>query len=274
MIIASCRKGFDSNQLLSKAHQYRNYTNPSKPEAFTELTQKEVIESARNKHLMILVHGFKNDMDDVLGAYWELTDRLVKAGVTGAGGYGLVIGFTWPGFQTAAGFFPARLTAKKAAPFLRDLVNALRGVAHTVDVETHSLGARVALTALANPKKVFVDNLLLTAPAVDDNLLEPDKGFHASLESCNRCLVYHSRRDSVLSGAYPLADVADGVRPALGLKGPRSRAVTLSKCPNMYTIDCSTRVDSHGAYRHVRQFHEHWKKVLSGGSLSRFDELS
>jgi hypothetical protein len=132
----------------------------------------------------------------------------------------------------------------------------------------------VALTALANPKKVFVDNLLLTAPAVDDNLLEPDEAFHATLQSCNRCLVYHSRADDVLIGAYPLADLADGVRPALGLKGPRLKGITMSKCPNLYVIDCSSRVKSHGAYREVRQFHEHWKKVLSGGPLSRYDELS
>jgi esterase/lipase superfamily enzyme len=274
MIIASCRKGFDSSQVLSKTIQYRNYTNPKKPDVFTSMTQEQVLATATNKHVAILVHGFNNPLENVLGAYWELVDGMQKSGVTGAGGYGLVIGFTWPGFQTAAGFFPARLTAKKAGPFLRDLVNTLRPVAHTVDVETHSLGARVGLTALANPKKVFVDNLILTASAVDNDLLEPEEDFHASLDSCNRCVEYHSNDDPVLKTAYLVGDVADGIRPALGLKGPRSKPVTLKECPNVYVVDCTARVKSHGGYRKARQFYEHWKKVLSGGPLDRYDELS
>lgn len=273
MIIISCRKDFDSNRLIGKQHLYRNYLNPQNPQLFSESSLAAVLDAARNKHVAILVHGFNNTLPEVLSAYWELTSNLKNAGIAGASGYGLVLGFTWPGFQTAAGFFAARSTARRAGPFLRDLVNALRPVTLSVDIEAHSLGARVALTALANPKKVFVDNLLLAAAAVDDNLLEPGKEFIASLESCNRCLVYHSTQDTVLRKAYPLGDAADGVRPALGLKGPRSKPTTLAKCPNLYVVDCSARVDSHGAYRHVAQFHSHWKLALSGAPLPRYGAL-
>lgn len=274
MIIVSCRKNFESNRVLAGQHLYRNYTNPKNPGAFTDKTIGDVVDAAKNKHVAILVHGFNNTLPEILSAYWELTSNMKSAGISGAGGYGLVLGFTWPGYQTAAGFFAARVTARRAGPFLRDLVNAIRSVAHSVDVETHSLGARVALAALANPKEVFVDNLLLTAPAVDDNILEPGKEFHRSLESCNRCLVYHSSRDSVLRDAFPLGDIADGIRPALGLKGPRSKPVALSKTPNLYVVDCSARVDSHGAYRHVSQFHAQWKLALSGAPLERYSVLA
>lgn len=273
MFIVSCRKDFDSNSTLAGQHLYRNYSNPQKPSVFMDRTLNDVLDAARNKHVAILVHGFNNTLPEVLGAYWELASNMRTAGVAGASGYGLVLGFTWPGFQTAAGYFAARITARRAGPFLRDLVNAIRPVAHSVDVETHSLGARVALTALSNPKKVFVDNLLLSAPAVDDNLLEPGKEFNAALDGCNRCLVYHSTKDDVLRKSYPLGDAADGIRPALGLRGPRSKPVTLSKCPNVYVVDCSARVDSHGAYRHVTQFLEHWKAGLSGAPLERYGAL-
>ena len=274
MIIVSCRRGFDSNGFLAAENHYRNYTNPNNPAAFKDLNLTDVLDAATNKHVAIFVHGFNNPMENVLGAYWGLVQKMKDTGVTGPSGYGLVIGFAWPGQQSGLGFFPARLTAKKSAPFLIALINSLRAVAHTVDVETHSLGARVALVALANPKKVFVDNLLLTAPAIDHNLLEPDQDFHTALESCNRCFVYHSGQDPVLKAPYLIGDVADGIRKALGLKGPRNRKITLEKCLNTYVVDCTARVDSHGGYRKVPQFYDHWNQVLSGAAMSRYDELA
>ena len=274
MIIVSCRRGFDSDAIHATENHYRNYTNPKNSATFKDLTLTDVLDAATNKHVVILVHGFNNPMENVLGAYWEMVQAMKDSFVGGPAGYGLVIGFAWPGLQTGLGYFPSRLTAKKSAPFLTDLINAVRAVAHSVDVETHSLGARVALVALANPKKVFVDNLLLTAPAVDNNLLEPDEAFYASLGSCNRCFVYHSGRDPVLKVAYLIGDVADGIRKALGLKGPRNKKITLDKCPNVYVVDCTARVDSHGGYRKIPQFYAHWNQVLSGAPMSRYDELS
>lgn len=274
MIIASCRRSFTSNGFHSAENRYRNYTNPTTAEAFTDMTLAQVLEAATNKHICVLVHGFNNPMGNVMKAYWELAKGMRDSGVAGSKGYGLVIGFAWPGLQTAIGFFPALITAKKSAPFLTDFINALRGVAHSVDLQTHSLGARVALTALANPKKVFVDNLLLTAAAVDNHMLEPDKGFHRALDSCNRCFVYHSGKDPVLKLGYLIGDVSDGIHKALGLNGPRNRKITLDECPNTYVVDCTQRVDSHGGYRKAGQYYEHWTNVLSGTAMSRYDELS
>ena len=170
MYVVSCRAGFNSDQLIGKDSRYRNFKNPQNSTSFDELTLTELKSVAANKHVCILVHGFNNSIDQVMASYWEIVAKMNATGVFGPEGYGLVIGFTWPGFSTAPGFFAARLTSKKAGPFLNDLINDLRTVAHTVDVQTHSLGARVALTAL-KPKKVFVDNLILSAAAVDNNLL-------------------------------------------------------------------------------------------------------
>ena len=274
MIVVSCRHGFDSDVLLASDNQYRNYTNPAKPTSFKDLTLDDVLKAATNQHVAIFVHGFNNPVEDVLGAYWGMVQAMKDSGVTGPAGYGLVIGFLWPGKVTGPGYFPALVSAKRSAPFLQQFINALRPVVLSIDVETHSLGARVAFTALAKPKEIFIDNLLLTAPAVDNHLLEPDKSFYTALDSCNRCFVYHSGKDPVLKVAFPIADIADGIHRALGLKGPRSRKITLDKCPNTYVVDCTSRVDSHGGYRNVAQFYDHWKQVLSGGAMSRYDELA
>ncbi len=274
MIIASCRKNFTKDAGLADKTAYRNYTNPTSINAFKDLTRDEVLEQATNKHICIFVHGFKNPMENVMNAYWQLAQTMKDSEVTGPAAYGLVIGFAWPGFQTAIGFFPALLTSKKAAPFLRDLINDLRTVALSVDVQTHSLGARVAFTALSNPKKTFVDNLITTAAAVDNNKLELDKDFHAALGSCNRCFVYHSKNDPVLKIGFTIGDIFDGIHKALGLTGPASKAKTLKDCPNVFVVDCSARVDSHGGYRKAKQYFDHWKDLLSGKAMSQYDELN
>lgn len=274
MYVVSCRKDFTSDQKLASDNLVRNYTNPHDPNVFQDMTMDQLVEKAANRHVCILVHGYRCPMENVMASYWELATSMSAEEVAGANGYGLVVGFAWPGRTTSVGYFVAPMNAKAAGPRLLSLINALRGAAHTVDVQTHSLGARVALTALRDSRKVFVDNLLLSAPAVDHNLLEPDKDFCAALNSCNRCFVYHSRNDRVLRLSYPLADISGGLKRALGLRGPRSKAVTLSNCRNAYIVDCAARVNDHGGYRKTPYYYQHWRRVLSGEAMSRYDELS
>lgn len=274
MYVVSCRKGFDSDQKLGAENRYRNYTNPADASAFTDLNLTELLAKAKDKHVCILVHGFKSPMAGVMSAYWQIVERMNTNGVFGPDGYGLVIGFTWPGKWTAAGYVLAVGTATKAAPHLLALVNHLRGEAHSVDVQTHSLGARVALEALKKPERVFVGNLIMSAPAVDNHLLEPAKDFFPAMDSCDRCLVYHSKQDSAL-GTFFIADIKNGFHKALGRGGPRSKSITLEKTPNVYVVDCTTRVKKdHSGYRKTDEYFKHWKTVLSGGPLSRYDELS
>ncbi|MBI2685711.1 MAG: alpha/beta hydrolase [Acidobacteria bacterium] len=274
MYVVSCRRDFESNVLFSKAHIYRNYTNPGDHTEFKTIDLNALLDAAKSKHVCLLVHGFNNPIENVVKSYWELVKGLDQPGLNGPTGYGLVIGFTWPGSRTAFGYFGAVPKANRSAAFLRDLINALRGVALTVDVQTHSLGARVAFKALASPKKTFVDNLMVTAPAVDNNLLEPEQAFFEALGSCNRCFVYHSKKDPVLAGSFWIGDILDGIHAALGLKGPRLKKITLEKSPNVYVVDCSSRVSTHGGYRQTASYYGHWVDVLSGTAMNRYDELS
>lgn len=274
MYVVSCRRDFSANILFAKESQYRNYTNPGSHTQFKDVGLETILKAAANKHVCVLVHGFNNPIENVTKSYWELVKGLDEEGLSGPTGYGLIVGFTWPGSRTALGYFGAVPKATRSAPFLRDLLNALRGTALSVDVQTHSLGARVALKALADPKKTFVDNLMLTAPAVDNDILEPGKTFFDSVSSCNRCFAYYSKKDPVLKGGFWIGDVLDGVHAALGLKGPRNKKITLDKTPNVYAVDCTARVTTHGGYRQTSRYYGHWKDVLSGAPMSRYDELS
>lgn len=273
MIIASCRRNFSSTRWLSKETRFRDYPDPATLSRFDTLDLDGVRAAAANRHVCLVVHGFNNTLESVLRAYAELHAGMRRTGVAGPKGYGLMIGFAWPGWTSAPGFLPARSSAERAGTYLRRLVNDLRPAALSVDIQTHSLGARVALTALKNPKEVFVDNLLLSAPAVDCTILDPGREFHKALDSCNRGLVYHSRRDAVLKNAFPLGDAADGIQKALGLIGPKRLQTALRRSSNLYVIDCTACVPDHGAYRKADAYYAHWLQVLSGAPLKRPDGL-
>jgi esterase/lipase superfamily enzyme len=270
MILASCRKHFDSNQTFDDDLQYRLYPNLSDTTTFTELTEGELAAAVEDKHVVVLVHGFRSPLKNCAAAYRKVENELASRGLIGtAGNYDLAVGFLWPGFQTALGFFPAVPFANRSAAFFRTFMRILNSHAHTVDVETHSLGARVAMQAMAFEPEVFVDNLLMTAAAIDNEVLEPKEEFHQSLASCRRCLVYHSSKDPVLKVLYRLGSL-DG---ALGENGPEHPKVVEQECPEVFVVDCSAMVKSHGGYREAPEVYDHWERVLSDEALPRFEVL-
>lgn len=268
MILASCRKHFDSNQLFDEL-QIRRYPNLSDTTTFQPLTDGEFGEAVRDQHVLVLVHGYRNPLKNVAAAYKRLETELTNRGLVGPGQYDIVVGFLWPGFETPLGFFPAVPWANRSAASFREFMKILNSHAHTVDVQTHSLGARVALQALSFEHEAFVDNLMLTAPAVDNECLEPAKEFNNALKSCRRCLVYHSARDPVLKFLYRVG----AVDRALGFKGPEHPKVIETQCPDVFVVDCSAVVSSHGGYRKSGECYDHWARVLSEATLPRFDVL-
>jgi esterase/lipase superfamily enzyme len=270
MILVSCRRSFDSNQFFAETNQVRRYPNLQNLQQFDTLSAGELGAEVAGKHVLVLVHGFRNPLPNVAASYAEVEAGLIRAGLVGAGGYGAVIGFVWPGFQTAAGFFPAVPSANRSSSHLRGLLRILGANATTVDVETHSLGARVGLQALAFAGEVWVDNLMLTAPAVDDESLEPKQEFNGSLASCRRCLVYHSAGDQVLKLSYRIGNIDR----ALGFKGPQHRAIVEQQCRDVFVVDCSQVVQSHGGYRDTDRFFAHWGRVLHEEPLPQYDALA
>jgi esterase/lipase superfamily enzyme len=269
MILASCRKHFDSNQLFEDDLQFRRYPNLNDTSKFADMTQGEVADEVRDRHVLVLVHGFRNPIKNVASAYGKLETELTRRGMIGPGKYDLALGFLWPGFQTHVGFFAAVPWANRSASFFREFTKLLNSNAHTVDVQTHSLGARVALQAMVFEHEVFVDNLMLTAPAVDNESLEPTKEFSDSRASCRRCLVYHSSKDPVLKVGYRIG----ALDRALGFKGPEHPKIILKDCPEVFVVDCSAMVTSHGGYRGASEVYDHWEKVLADVPLDRFVTL-
>jgi esterase/lipase superfamily enzyme len=268
MILASCRKRFDSNELFDDL-QVRRYPKLTMLDRFQSLSTGELADQVKDQHLLVLVHGYRNPLPDVANAYQKLDSELRRRGMVGPGSYDQVLGFIWPGFQTVVGFFAAVPWANRAASYFRSFIALLNSSAHTVDVQTHSLGARTALQSMAFPSEIWIDNLMLTAPAVDNETLQPGEEFNRSLQSCRRCFVYHSSNDPVLKVAYRIG----AFDRALGYKGPQDPDVIEADCPEVFVVDASAVVKSHGGYRSSPAVYAQWQRVLADVPLDRFEKL-
>ena len=272
MILISCRKDFSDSRAFANQNVIRNYPFLPRLDPFDELDEMNLAQQMQGKHVLILIHGFKNSLQEVGAAYQRLLKGLIDSGLMSSTGYELILGFTWPGFGTSLGFFPAVPFANRSAGFFRGLLELASRNARTVDVQTHSLGARVALQALAGGTEGFIDNLMLTAPAVDDEVLEPGQEFNRALQACRRCLVYHTERDNVLKFGFRIGDAPEFDR-ALGWKGPQHPKIIQSECPEAFVVDCKKVVRSHGSYRTAGAYYEHWSRVLREAPLRRFETL-
>jgi esterase/lipase superfamily enzyme len=273
MILISCRRDFSDTRHFSDRNVIRNYPFLPKLDRFFELDEGNLAEQMQGKHVLILVHGFRNPLENVASAYQRVVRGLIANDILAENAYELVLGFVWPGFATPLGFFPAVPFANRSAGFFRTLLELASRNARTVDVQTHSLGARVALQTLGGQTEAFVDNLMMTAPAVDDETLEPLREFNQALELCRRCLVYHSERDNTLRFAFRIGDAPEFDR-ALGWKGPQHAEVIAADCPNVFVVDCRKGVASHGAYRSAPAYYAHWHRVVHELPLARFEALA
>ena len=272
MILISCRREFSDPRRFADQNVIRDYPFLPKLDQFTELGEDSLAALMQGKHVVILVHGYRNSMNDVGGAYQKLLKGMIDNGLMTDRGYQLVLGFLWPGFATFAGFFPAVPFANRAAGFFRNLLELASRSARTVDVQTHSLGARVALQGLGGGTVGFVDNLMLTSPAVDDEVLEPEQEFNGALDGCRQCFVYHTQRDNTLKFAFRVGDAPEFDR-ALGWKGPQHPDIIKTQCPEVYVVDCKRVVTSHGGYRSTVDYYRHWRRVVEDEALPQFDAL-
>ena len=126
--------------------------------------------------------------------------------------YSRIINISWPGNTSATDFMQAELNAMAAGRRLAPLLLQLAEAGIAINLISHSLGARVALTALnivgAIGKSNLVDHLFLWQPAVADNALTNDTSrdvhpfglgvFPSAHSATRKIVVLHSRGDGIL----------------------------------------------------------------------------
>jgi hypothetical protein len=205
----------------------------------------------KGKHVCFLVHGFNVDRDagytglGVLGQELGQTNGALPGwpypsppdGPVNlfAAGVDVVVPTLWAGdFFNIPLNYPFLLGAIRLTGryFAELLVTAQMA---SVSFVTHSMGARVVLEAVQQalsrtfqPHMPTFDTAVFTAAAVSDQVFD-DPDYALAVKAMQQFVVVSSKRDQVLSGAFPLGNAAEeamwphdqGEDRALGLTGPK-----------------------------------------------------
>lgn len=268
MLLVSIREDFTGATGFSDSDEIREpLGEPLEP--FARLTEAQFAERIAGRRRLVLVHGYRNAAESAYAAYAQVARMLQRTARGEArAGYEQIVGFLWPGGWSRIGYVSAVLRANKAGKrFAAHL--ARMGRAAAVDVQTHSLGARVALEALQQGR-TSIRFLHLTAPAVDDEAIERGDAYERACGACQSVYVFHSRNDGVLEKAYRIGDWFDFDK-ALGYHGPQHPDRIL---PNTKIVDCQDVVEDHGGYRDAPEYFDYWREELAGPGSPPFVRLA
>ena len=98
--------------------------------------------------------------------------------------------------------------ADQAGPLIADFVDTYFTGAASISFASHSLGARVVLSAVNN-MSLPVRRVMLMAGAVDDNCLISE--FEAAAAKVGQISLLSSAKDEVLSLAFPMGNLVSGI---------------------------------------------------------------
>ncbi|MGM0823594.1 MAG: hypothetical protein ACQEUY_02600 [Pseudomonadota bacterium] len=126
--------------------------------------------------------------------------------------YTRMVGIAWLGDTGSIDFFQAELNAMAAGRRLVALLEQLNDAGIAINIISHSLGARVVLTALnilgEQERYQWIDNVYLWEPAVADNALVNDASqdshplgmgvFPDAHKAVRKVVVLHSEEDGIL----------------------------------------------------------------------------
>lgn len=263
MLYISYRKDFWNNTIAATHDAIRDVVASKE----TDISEEAFNASIQGKRVLLLIHGYRNTREDVIGGYRMIEQQMLARNLIGTGqrSYSQVIGITWPGGLFRISFQLAKLRANAIGDSVFARLRKISAAAKAVDIMTHSLGARVALKALQNaaPTTTTVRHLILTAPAIDDESIQRDEKFFVATKTCEDIYVMYSRNDDVLKKAYRIPIFGGGDR-ALGDTGPEDKTKIGS---NVHLTDCSTAITQHSCYRKRIELYSYIGKVINGQSI-------
>jgi len=262
-------KSFGHERLLKGQYEVYEFFKSSDGKDAQEKTLEDI---PVDKDMLLLVHGFNNDFDEVTAAYLDF-DRRIRA----AGYKGNTMGFTWPSFGQWFQYFGDVEQVEYAAFGFLNFLLAFRPLLgeEKFHVNTHSMGAHLLITALAAYSRIdaieepvpgyfIVDEMTFFAADVSNEILEKGEDGNIAVGEASRLTSYFSYKDPILGSSEVVN--RDG---RLGLAG----AERPSRLPrNAFQIDCSTLIESHSAYRDSTEVMEDLAEVLSGISSNEIED--
>lgn len=207
------------------------------------LTPNQATLKINGKRALLLIHGYR--VEDPAGAYAQISLQVGHL-------YDIIVNGYWPASDWMLGFWFARHRAAAAARMFAVALQSLWP--ESLDVEGHSLGCMVALEAAQFG--LPVRNLVLAAPAVDNESIQRGERYSDGVARCSRVLVAHSAHDDVLATAYRLGRWDN----ALGLYGPEDRG----RCfHHVRVVDCGATARGHSAYKADPTFLRAWEELVA-----------
>ena len=214
---------------LAKTVAINQWTKPD----YTSMTLAQLQSDIQGKHVLVATHGFNVNRQQGIDSLsnWESLLQLVPSSI--------LVGLLWPGDSVwlHALSYPeeprvANETGQLIAPFLD---SNFAGAA-SISFASHSLGARVVLETMSKMTRK-ARTCTLMAGAIDDNCLTTEfKAVAASVEDIS---VLASKKDEVLSAAFPIGNILGGIiaaghpwwHAALGHSGPTTPWPTNFQAP-------------------------------------------
>eukprot|EP00435_Cladocopium_sp_Y103_P067601 s1080_g30.t1 len=228
-------------------------------------------DALKGAQVVVLVHGFRFNSLRLLRTSWvlrQLTRSLPQRIV--------VLAFMWPSHRHRKSYAKARTDATEAAEYFATLLLLLGKLRCTVSVVAHSLGCRVALTALTaftalkpgasgagtdvppQLEHVQVQYLALLGAAVPRDALEPGGEFPRDRLLARNVDIFYTHKDSILSSYFKLGEGIHSlsfISDALGLVGPETDAShgtgSTGSMGSTAAFDVAEEVSSHSAEQYL-----------------------
>lgn len=240
------------------------------------MTRAEYLESLAGRKVLLLVHGYNNTEDAVALAYARIERAAKKAF---GRHYDVITGYTWPGGAIGLSYPVARSRANAAGPRLAGWIRQIARAAASLDVMSHSLGARVVLKALDRSSGTPVRNLYLLASAIDNESIEKGQEFFAAARRCERAVVMHSKHDRTLGVWFRIGDALlpwqwfDFFDVALGHSGPENPADIIAHSPHVLVVNGKSAGLDHGDYKDHPAVYGFLARYLAGRTPGQFHTL-
>ena len=209
------------------------------------------------KQILVLVHGYNNEFEDIVRSY-DIIQARVNRHLSDF--YDAVIGYTWPGGDSPVDWFGPKRRAGTVAPRLADVLTSLSARAATIDLMSHSLGARVALRGLESLPKDLVRVNYLLASAIDNESVEIGNKYYDATRRAGESVVFHSRNDNVLRFGYTAAEWDY----ALGFTGPEDSGAIAASSPTVTVANCKRVINGHGEYKSQDEIYRFISRWMNG----------
>lgn len=270
--MVSCRTDFWSPTDFSAATDIRRIdletgTGPA-------VSPNEFVQELLGKRIVVLVHGYNNDACDVIDSYRTIDAHMRLLGFLDApqAPYDALLGFVWPGGALGVSFPFARQRATETATPFHTLLITLKAAGTTIDLNTHSLGAQVALEALRITETTLLRHSWNFASAIDNESIESGERYFEASRRCDRFYVFHSKNDAKLRFWYRVGDFFD-FDTALGWSGPEDPGTIIATSKHVRVVNCKDVVLSHSAYRSSGEVWSYIARELKMPSADQFVKL-